>query len=240
MIEINRSVYRLVVYANKVNRWDFLRFACYSSLRSDKVPAFFVKEIRSTVCIDLSLSEDDLLMGMKSNTRNEIRKGIRDGYLFELSDNVNEFVKYYNEFAEEKGLDKIGELSVKKYDKYIITKCLFDNHILAMHVSILDNTNHIARLLYSASLRLQVNVDRKSISIANRFLHYQELLYFRDIGLKQYDFAGICEDEKNKELFGIGQFKKGFGGTVVPAIFVYSPLLYMLLIFKKFLKKFRN
>ena len=222
MIIIKQGIIRkLIINADIIKSADKLLMTCYTSYLGKK-PRFMKVKEGFTILIDLKQSEDDILMSFKSNTRNEVRRGIKDGYFFETSTDIDEFVRYYNAFAKEKTLGCITPQSLKRFGELIITKAGIGDSVLTMHASFVDREINKVSLLYSASVRLNDNIDRKSVGISNRYLHYQELLLFKKMGLETYDFSGVCEDPDNKVEYSIGQFKKGFGGTEVPYTTVYS------------------
>lgn len=222
MITIKQGRFRkLIINANNVCTTDKLLMTCYSSYLGKKPKFMKVKE-GYTILIDLKQSEDEILMSLKSNTRNEVRRGIKDGYFFSTSTDKNEFVLFYNAFAKEKSLERINIQSLERFSELIITKAGIGDTVLTMHASFIDRQIKKVSLLYSASVRLNENIDKKSVGISNRFLHYQELLLFKQMGLDTYDFSGVCEDPNNRVEYSIGQFKKGFGGTEVPYLMAYS------------------
>lgn len=237
MIVIDKKIYNLVIYADTVRWLDVFRFSCYPAFRGNIPFCCMKKEVRSTVIVDLMKTEDDLLMELKSNTRNEVRRAIRDSYEIMQVNDISEFVSFYNDFAKEKGLAPITMGSLKKFPHLLLYKSTLDDVVMAMHANIVDEDNKIVRLLYSASTRLSMGVDRKCVGIANRFLHYKEFIQFKKLGYVLYDFAGICEDENNKELYHITQFKKSFGGKVQSAIFLYSIPFYIALLVKNIFKR---
>ena len=81
--------------------------------------------------------------------------------------------------------------------------------------------------MYSASVRFDESIDRKSVGFSNRYLHYAELIEYKKMGYEIYDFGGINEDESNKEQYNITLFKKGFGGEVKDEIHLYSFLAWI-------------
>ena len=177
------------------------------------------KRCHHTVIIDLSKDSEELLQGCKSNTRNEIRRAMREGVTFGYVDSINDFVEYYNAFAKEKGLDTISRNNVAKYgSNLVLTKCMHEDKILSMHASLVDDESKRSSLLYSASIRLAEGVDRKLIGMSNRYLHYDDFLAFKERGCDSYDFSGVCNDPNQPEKYNIGIFKKSFGGEEVDQV----------------------
>lgn len=230
MILINSRFKTLALYASRVPLIDYFKPSVYAAfLEKKQIPWCMVREFRKTIWIDLSKSEDEILMGFKSNTRNEVRKAMRECITIELVKEVECFVEFYNRFAREKGLEVISNRDILKYPNVLICQSLLNGKSLCMHANVIDEDNKIVRLLYSASVRFDTGIDRKVVGLSNRFLHYAEFLKFKQLGYVIYDFGGINEDENNKEQYNITIFKKGFGGEIREEIHLKSVLVYLLL-----------
>ena len=182
-----------------------------------------VKSQSSTLLVNLNQTEEELLQGCKSNTRNEIRRAIREDFFFEKVESIDEFVAYYNNFALDKGLDVINNDDLMKYGNHLILfKSGKDDITMTMHASIVDFDIKKVSLLYSASIRLDDGIDRKSVGFSNRFLHFKEFLAFKEMGYETYDFSGVCLDPSDNAKYQIGLFKQSFGGEITPAVRLYS------------------
>jgi CelD/BcsL family acetyltransferase involved in cellulose biosynthesis len=59
------------------------------------------------------------------------------------------------------------------------------------------------------------NVDRALLGRANRWLHWRDMLHFKQMDLRCYDWGGVFEDESNPKKAGINTFKREFGGNSV-------------------------
>lgn len=223
MITVKKGLfYVLKVNAIRINMIDSFRLSQYSSFQG-RVPFGMIKELSTTLLVDLKHSENDLLQGCKSNTRNEIRRAIRENFFFEKVESIDEFVTYYNNFALDKGLDTIQNGDLDKYgDHLILFKSGKDEITMTMHASIVDFDIKKVSLLYSASIRLDDGIDRKSVGFSNRFLHFKEFLAFKEMGYETYDFSGVCLDPADNAKYQIGLFKQSFGGKIVTAVRLYS------------------
>jgi hypothetical protein len=86
-----------------------------------------------------------------------------------------------------------------------------------MHAYLVDPSILRARLLYSASQHLSSNVasERAIIGRMNRYLHFQDMLYFKELNYKVYDMGGYAYETKDEVLQNINKFKDGFGGNLV-------------------------
>ena len=72
------------------------------------------------------------------------------------------------------------------------------------------------RLTYSASWFRGMDSDYRSlVGRANRWLHWRDMLCFRQAGVQYYDWGGVFEDESTPERTGINHFKRMFGGQPV-------------------------
>lgn len=237
MIELKRNRwYKLVINANSVSIKDRLLLTQFNFYRGKK-PFGMKSNIGHTIIIDLLQSEDQILKGCKSNTRNEIRRAIREGFFFEEINDYQEFIDFYNTFAQEKGIDIISLEQLNQYgDDIVLYKSGRNGVTMTMHASAIDRKEGIAILLYSASLRLIDGIDKKDIGFSNRFLHFKEFIKFKELGLKLYDFNGVCIDPEDKERYSISQFKAGFGGQQCEVLWLFSfPFL-----FASFIKKCFN
>lgn len=223
MIEIKEKFYHLVIRGNKVDLMDYLIPACYADFRGRKPFLFFSRKSK-TIIIDLRQDMESIMSGIKSNYRNEIRRAEREGVIFSNKRDVKWFVDYYNDFAEKKGLSKISEHNVSKYPIIYITTAEKDGVVLTAHVSYIDQELKTASLLFSASPRLDNSIDPKLIGFSNKYLHYKDFELFKGDGLDYYDFSGFSDNPDDKEKYGIGQFKKSFGGEIFDTVSYYSPL----------------
>lgn len=223
MIELKRnSLYKLTINAKRVGLLDRLLFTQFNSFLGNK-PWGMKSKMGHTILIDLNQSDEEILQGCKSNTRNEIRRAIREDFFFEKVESHEEFLRFFNSFAEEKGIDTITEAQLKQYgDGLVLYKSGKGNVTMTMHASAIDKDEKLALLLYSASVRLTEGIDKKDVGFSNRFLHYKEFLAFKEQGLVTYDFNGISIDPEDKERYSISQFKAGFGGKQTDVLWLMS------------------
>ena len=144
MIEVKTLTHTSRMFATELSVLDFFRIVLYSSYRGDKgrIPWYYTI-IRGSSCVtDLRASADEILASMKSNTRNEIRRAIRDGCEFRIEESLDDFVQFYNAFCKSKNLDDYtNKARIQKYEKVLITKAVHGDNVLAMHANILDGRN---------------------------------------------------------------------------------------------------
>ena len=137
----------------------------------------------------------------------------------QISDeDIESFLTFFTAFWDSKGTKFDNYDSVKRDLRDIrdangltIAYAKVAGQIAIYHTHIYDEKT--ARLLHSASLyRLQGDEEgntKNLIGMANRYLHFKEMLHFKSLGIEEYDWggAGIDDDVKN-----ITEFKESFGG----------------------------
>ncbi len=221
--------YYLYINSKGVIQNNTFKIIRYSNFVGTKKPSFFFHKKCKTVLINLEKEEEVLWKDIKNNTRNEIRRGLNGGLIFNIDVDVKEFVDFYNHFAIEKGLAILTIDDCKKYGNNLrVTGVALDGKFCVMHAYVCDMDESIVTLLYSASLRLNKDIDSKMIGISNRFSHYQDMLYFKKEGFSLYDWGGIYDGNEDQAQMGIAKFKKSFGGEI-KAIDVFYSLGYSIL-----------
>jgi len=175
----------------------------------------FIKKRRNTILIDLTQAKETIFQKYKTKTRNEIRRAIKEKVVFSIETNLNDFISFYNGFAFKKGQALLSYNSLSKLKPLTITKASQNDKAIVMHAYITDKKTNTVRLIHSASKRLDVDSNRRLIGWSNRFLHYQDMLYFKEKNIKTYDLGGTAHHTKTKDNHHIEEFKKEFGGYIV-------------------------
>lgn len=178
-----------------------------------------------TLHIDLLKDEKSLLSGLDKNTRWQINKATRQGIikceLYRPTDEeVLDFVDYYNHFAQNKKIPKCSQarlIALHDADTLFLSKASDgEDKVLCYHAYIIDEKR--ARCLYSAS-HFRESSDTKYrvlVGMANRYLHWNDMIAFKNQGLSVYDFGGVVpQNDKNQERQNITKFKAEFGGKMV-------------------------
>lgn len=202
---------------------DIIRCHFMGSMPSGAV----AKEPLFTILVDLAQSGEDLLQNCHKTTRYEINRtkksdpveavtffpsGCHDDALLE------EYVRFFNGFARSKGR---GEQSAGEYSKFVHAHTLCIRSVvdretgehLAMHCYIVSDGR--ARLYQSSSLfrNVEDKAEQNRIARVNRFLHLEDMLYFKNLGIPVYDFGGWYGGKSDSQKLAINRFKEAFGGT---------------------------
>lgn len=140
----------------------------------------------------------------------------------EITDeDIDKFLEFFTTFWESKGSTFTNYDSVKRdlHDyreagALTLAYGMVGGQLAIYHTHIYDEKT--ARLLHSASLyRLQGDEEgntKNIIGMANRFLHFQEMLHFKSLGLSVYDWGGAGRGE---DVINITEFKESFGGDLM-------------------------
>jgi len=179
-----------------------------------------------TLIIDLSSDPETLLNDVAKNTKYEIKRAReRDNLTIqnllsagEKNDAaLNEYIEFFNGFADLKKRNAItvGELAQFYNSGNLEIRSIIDletSEPVSMHAYIISDGR--ARLLQSSSHFRGSNDPeyRKKTGRANRLLHWEDILYYKKIGLAYYDFGGWYCGSDDLEKLSINQFKEAFGG----------------------------
>lgn len=162
---------------------------------------------------------------MAKTIRNEINRCIREHvsvrqYTFadvlrdrKILERVGET---YSAMYQEKGMGKVllpvnDFLAYAANKSFYLTAAIIDGQEVVYHAYVTDEAN--TRLLISCSeFRVADKALRNAIGRANKYLHWEDMMFFKDLGVKKYDWGGVSSFENPN---GIDKFKMGFGGIPV-------------------------
>ena len=189
--------------------------------RSKKI--FGVREITHTIEIDLMQETDCILSNFSGGICNQSKKSEKEGTTCFFHHDIDGFVKFYNDFATKKGTYTTSKEKLQTLGNYLkISSAKNNGKILAAHSYMVDEELGIVRGINSGTMRLNDNYDKNLIGRANKYLFLKDILHFKKMGLKTFDFGGYAKDTTNPSLKGINEFKLMFGGKVVKCINYYS------------------
>jgi len=222
---------------NPKAKCDVLRYRYISELPLRS----YSNETLFTILIDLSNTVEKLFGDIDKTTKYQTKRAQeRDGVHTETflspgemdGAKLDQYIAYFNEFALSKQRDTISRSDLNEYYKagtLCIRSVIEDSSgtVLSLHANIVSDGR--ARLHQSSShFRGSENPDYRSlVGRANRFLHWDDLLYFKSIGVPFYDFGGWYGGDTDKEKLAINAFKEAFGGVkaqeyscIVPVSFI--------------------
>ncbi len=174
-----------------------------------------------TLISDLSLPEEDIWSKIGKNTRYEIRRSEREGIITEhfSSEEItpelfDTFEKTYNEMYQSKGIKTVFDRALVnqyiKNDMIVFSAASYESKPLVFHSYIVDENN--ARFFHSCSTFRSEPEMAALIGRMNRYLHWKDYVWLKDIGIKEYDWGGI-NDSYSTDPSNITKFKMSFGGV---------------------------
>ncbi len=175
-----------------------------------------------TMVTDLSVTEDAITERFGKDCRYKIRRaetkdGLRMEFLTDPESRLDEFCEFYDAFARQKAVAPSYHqwlLAACKARQLVLTSASQNAETLVWHAYLISG--RAAWLQYTGScFRNRENDYRALVGRANRWLHWKEMLRFKEMEIRRYDWGGLFEDESVPENAGINKFKKDFGGQPV-------------------------
>lgn len=178
-----------------------------------------------TLISDLTLSQEELWAKLEKGCAYKVKRAQREGVEVEILESsqidekeIRDFCEFFDQFWKSKGIKQAGWQAfyeeTKTYVEHkaiVFSKANIDGATVVYHTFVVDG--EYARLLHSASL-YRISEDRKPaiVGMANRYLHWADMLYFKEKGILKYDWGGAG---KAPDVIGITAFKESFGGDLV-------------------------
>lgn len=204
---------------------DFVRIAppLLCSLENEKIfleNNFKLALINSTdaqltMVLNLRSSIEEISANMRKNTRYMIRRGEKLGIEVLNIDNdeyIGEFEKIYLETVKRNKWNAEDFEYIKKQYEFFASKGLsrmfvakYEGKVVA--VAMFTKFNNQVIYHHSASIS-----EKKDIP-AMYVLIWEVIKYYKDLGLGEFNFFGVCKKENSKHSwYGLSLFKRGFGG----------------------------
>lgn len=177
-----------------------------------------------TLITDLKPEEQEIWKSISKNAHKRINKITSETQVdYQIFENPNltttqEFLNFFNEFADLKKLNRIGPkrfLAHQTANSIILSRTLDTKLQKAITWHCYVTSKNRARLLYSASIRLDKNLeisakDRDMIGNINCWHHWKDILAIKNLGKEIYDWGGYAANPKSKAEEGINYFKGRF------------------------------
>ncbi len=238
MIEMVNKIlffqYKRIWFAHTLPRRSPFTFISLRQYRG-QAPEHYHEKKFMTLISDLTQSEGELLSLIAKNTKYKIKRAARENCCADVV-SLDEFAPFFNEFAPSKNLHPLTKKNIETLKPYSIATAVkaVNTPILAMHLYLIDKSISRVRLLYSATVnRKETDLDLNFVGRANRFLHWDDMLRFKSMNIKNYDWGGIAGTD-DPATSGIDDFKKAFGGYEVHENHYEDKRLYLI---KKILKR---
>ncbi len=197
---------------------DAVGFTQHFHCRDTREHAGFHRDVKYTKVLDLRPPSEKIFDQFSRHTRRKIKQGSNEGFQFEPDIPAPELIDIYSVFARD---NQLPELEKRVIDAYWpgmkVTKLSYNCRTLVMHSLMIDEAAGRACMLHDASMFRQMpdQRHRNLIGHANRYLHFLDMMYLKDMGIESFDLGGYAKDTEDEHLRHINEFKDGFGGELV-------------------------
>lgn len=179
----------------------------------------FERRPRFTSLIEIDRTDAELLDGFSRNTRYKINRTSRD---------QEATVIEYQHPADLAGSAAAQQSRPSYADNLATSTAVVTYETKVEHQYILDADLKRVHLYSSRSQYEEIEDKniRDTIARVNRLLHFKDMLWFRDMGFKCYDFGGFAMASPGTKLANIDNLKQGFRGNIVEeSIFISWPII---------------
>jgi lipid II:glycine glycyltransferase (peptidoglycan interpeptide bridge formation enzyme) len=181
--------------------------------------------LKTTLVVDLSLSEEDLLARMKGRTRYNVRLAARKGIEVVESEFEKGFVTFY-EWMEATSERKEGYVLRRSRD-YLhgVMRAMHDAGQGHLFFAEHEGTPLAGMYVFAFGRKYWymygASSDNKRNLKPNYLLQWEVMRWARRRGLTHYDMVGMPKLEDLNEsspLWGVYKFKEGFGGEITDSL----------------------
>lgn len=176
-------------------------------------PMYFQAE--HTLHINLTKSEEELLMNLRKNTRYYVRKAEKQGVQVRISQDLEDLDCLYELYCEtvkrQKFVPYPKQYFVDEFEAFAqddLVDLVFGYHQgQLLSVAMIIYYDQTAYYHHGASIRKNPDV------YANYLVQWEAIKRAKQRGMKIYDFWGVSpDDDPNHPRAGLTLFKRGFGG----------------------------
>jgi hypothetical protein len=188
----------------------------------------------NTLLFDLTRTPEQLLADTNRTTNREIRKARdQDGVVCGFEDApdpaaLEAFVAYYNANVADTGRQPLTLDGLERYRRAgLLGLCwakAADGTVLVRRTNVCHAGQGRVRGLFGVSLETADHDLRTLAGRANRLLHHMEMLHYRELGYRVYDFGGWYTGTEDPKRLAINRFKAGFGGRPVQGYDCEQPI----------------
>ncbi|HEX6509634.1 MAG TPA: peptidoglycan bridge formation glycyltransferase FemA/FemB family protein [Chloroflexota bacterium] len=192
-------------------------------------------QMRSTIWVDVSSPDEEILARQKQKTRYNIRLAAKRGVVVRAG-GVEELAAWYEMYASTARRDgfTIHDLNYYHLVLQLLQPAEMANLLLAYHDDELLAGIFVFSLGAKAQYMYGASSDHKRNLMAPYLVQWEGMRWAKTRGASVYDLWGIPDrlDERD-ELWGVYRHKRGYGGDIVRYVgafdFVRSPLQHLAL-----------
>lgn len=161
-----------------------------------------------TIKINLRHSIEVLWADLHTKHRNSVRMAEKLGCEFHVDHSkLGEVIKLINETHQREGISLVNQKLFHTETNYKVVYVSKNKQMIS--AALFFYANEGAYYLYGGNSK-----DHEKGSM--NFLHWHSIIYFKQIGVKSYDFVGVRIGDNIAEKYKtLRRFKERFGGTLV-------------------------
>lgn len=239
--EVSKKIKSFLPKISIFIRWDLDFFTTDDefpkALKKPFKKAILPIQPSDTFILNLEQSEEQILENMHKKTRYNISLAEKKGVVIERA-GVDAMAKWYDIYKETAKRDGIAIHSLDYYQKFFMVSgerainpqarlylATHDGDLLAGIITLFYGDT--ATYVYGASSNIKRNL------MANYALQWRAIVDAKNANCIEYDFFGCPpKSDENHPMYGLFQFKSGFGGKLVHRLgaydYSYNPILYSL------------
>lgn len=196
-----------------------------------------------TLQLDLSLSEEELLMQMRKNTRSAIKKAQKESIIVKTSVDPNDIREFYAiqlAVAQKQGFVPFSydflhtQFEVFSRDNQVVLFKAYQHGVLLASAFVLFYNSE-------AVYHYGVSTPENARLPGSYACQWAAILEARKRGCLKYNFWGIAPEEATNHRFsGVSLFKRGFGGQEVEYLHAFDKPLTQWYRFISFFEQMRK
>ncbi|MFZ6022661.1 MAG: lipid II:glycine glycyltransferase FemX [Patescibacteria group bacterium] len=191
-----------------------------------KAPTYVQPE--RTILVDLTPSEEDIMLGMSPSQRNGVKKGMKDGVTVRYSTSDEDFAIFWKMYQNTVSLKHFVSYSKRYYYSQLAT--LKDSGKYEIVIASVNGVPQTASLVaYDKTTAYYLHTGRAYSTDplakhASKVQVWNIMQHAKAKGLKYLNLYGIAkrDNDPSDPWAGLTEFKKGFGGQVVEYVGAYD------------------
>ena len=175
----------------------------------------------TSLVTDLSVEAEAIAGEFGKACRYQVRRAdtkdeLAAEFITDPQNRIEEFGTFFDTFARQKGHEACNRqwLSAAiNARQLVLSMASQGGEALVWHAYVISGKS--TWLQYTGSCFRDRESDyRALVGRANRWLHWRDMLRFRELGVVRYDWGGMFQDESAPDRAGINEFKRSFGGQI--------------------------